>query len=280
MDLILDVCDQYFLTPYVYPRHWAEDWIVRQAISLYFITTIGGGLLYYMTATLNYIMVFDHDLEKHPHFLKDQVRLEIRASLEAIPIMSFLTVIAFLFEVRGYSKLYDDINLYGGVGFAIFSMISFLFFTDMGIYWIHRFLHTRYVYKYVHKPHHKWKIASPFASHAFHPIDGFMQSLPYHIYPFIFPLHKLTYLGLFVFVNIWTVSIHDGHCRVPAFLRSVVNGSAHHTDHHVYFDYNYGQFFTLWDKIGKSYRHPSLFEGKAPVDEVRRLLTQKNTKSE
>ncbi|EDV29242.1 uncharacterized protein TRIADDRAFT_18639 [Trichoplax adhaerens] len=276
MDLVLDFCDQYFLTPYIYPSHWSEDWIVRQAISLYLITTIGGGLLYYLTATLNYWMVFDHDLEKHPHFLKDQVRLEIKTSLEAIPIMSFLTVVAFLLEVRGYSQLYDDINLYGGIGFAIFSMVSFLLFTDMGIYWIHRFLHTRYVYKYIHKPHHKWKIASPFASHAFHPIDGFMQSLPYHIYPFLFPLHKLTYLGLFVFVNIWTVSIHDGHCRVPALLRSVVNGSAHHTDHHVYFDYNYGQFFTLWDKLGKSYRHPSSFDGKAPLDEVKRLLDKRD----
>ena len=92
-------------------------------------------------------------------------------------------------------------------------------------------------------------------SHAFHPIDGFLQSLPYHIYPFLFPLHKGTshaiipvkhnliaglYLGLFLFVNIWTVSIHDGDYRVPAFLRPIINGSAHHTDHHLYFTVNYG----------------------------------------
>ena len=39
---------------------------------------------------------------------------------------------------------------------------------------------------------------------------GFLQSVPYHVYPFLFPLHKGLYLGLFTFVNIWTVSIHDG----------------------------------------------------------------------
>jgi lathosterol oxidase len=27
--------------------------------------------------------------------------------------------------------------------------------------------------------------------------------------------------------------------------------------HHLYFNYNYGQFFTLWDRLGGSYRKPN-----------------------
>lgn len=114
----------------------------------------------------------------------------------------------------------------------------------------------------------RWKIPTPFASHAFHPIDGFLQSCPYHIYPFLFPLHKFTYLVLFVFVNLWTVSIHDGDYRVPEFLKSYINGSAHHTDHHLFYNYNYGQFFTLWDRIGQSFRTPSAWEGDSPLAQV------------
>lgn len=45
--------------------------------------------------------------------------------------------------------------------------------------------------QHLHKQHHTFKIPTPFASHAFHPLDGFLQSLPYHVYPFIFPLHKV-----------------------------------------------------------------------------------------
>lgn len=141
-------------------------------------------------------------------------------------------------------------------------------FTDACIYWIHRFLHHKTIYKYIHKDHHKWKVPTPFASHAFHPLDGFLQSCPYHIYPFLFPLHKWTYLCLFVFVNIWTVSIHDGDYRVPHLLQPFVNGSAHHTDHHLYYNYNYGQFFTLWDRIGGSFRNPSSFEGCGPIQDI------------
>ncbi|KAL3886874.1 hypothetical protein ACJMK2_026835 [Sinanodonta woodiana] len=148
------------------------------------------------------------------------------------------------------------------------SIVTFILFTDMCIYWIHRCLHHKLVYKYIHKPHHKWKVPSPFASHAFHPLDGFLQSCPYHIYPFIFPLHKYTYLLLFIFVNIWTVSIHDGEYHVPQVLKPFINGSAHHTDHHLFYNYNYGQFFTLWDHIGGSFRYPSAFEGKGPMVDV------------
>lgn len=37
----------------------------------------------------------------------------------------------------------------------------------------------------------------------------------------------------------------------------IINGSACHTMHHLYFNYNYGQFTTLWDRIGGSYRKPN-----------------------
>ena len=79
-------------------------------------------------------------------------------------------------------------------------------------------------------------------------------------------MHKFTYLILYVFVNIWTVSIHDANYNVPDLLKPIINGSAHHTDHHLLYNYNYGQYFTLWDRIGGSFRTPTAWEGKGPLD--------------
>ncbi|XP_030146726.4 lathosterol oxidase [Taeniopygia guttata] len=272
MDLVLEAADRHLLTPYVYPAGWPEGEPCRQLLSLFVITNLGALALYLLFGTLSYYFIFDHELKKHPQFLENQVSREIAYAVRSLPWISVPTVALFFAEVRGYSKLYDNIedSPYGWSG-VFLSMLSFLFFTDMGIYWIHRGLHHKLFYKRFHKPHHLWKIATPFASHAFHPVDGFMQSLPYHIYPFLFPLHKVTYLGLYIFVNVWTISIHDGDYRVPRLLRHVINGSAHHTDHHLYFDYNYGQYFTLWDKIGGSYKSPTSFEGKGPHDYLRKL---------
>ncbi|CAL1527764.1 unnamed protein product, partial [Lymnaea stagnalis] len=269
MDVVLSYADSYVLTPYVYPDTWREDDPWRQIASLEVIVSVGAYLLYFTVATLNYCCTFDKRLLRHPLFLKNQIQREILCTVISVPFVGIPTGAIFFLEVKGYSKLYDNVGDtrlgYAGV---LISMLTFIAFTDMVIYWTHRLLHHKRVYKNLHKIHHNFKVPTPFASHAFHPLDGFMQSLPYHIYPFLFPLHKVTYLGLFVFVNIWTVSIHDGNYGVPESLKSLVNGSAHHMDHHLYYNYNYGQFFTLWDRIGGSYRYPSSFEGCGPIDQM------------
>ena len=212
--------------------------------------------------------------------LQNQIRREITVSICSIPFITVPTVFIFLLEIKGYSKLYwydRPQQTWGNFVLEIgCSVVLFLLFTDFLIYWIHRGVHHKSVYKYLHKTHHLWKVPTPYASHAFNPIDGFLQGCPYHIYPFLFPLHKIAYLSLFVALNFWTVSIHDGDYRVPDMLKPFVNGSAHHTDHHMLYNYNYGQFFTLWDRIGGSFRTPDAFNGQAPID----FINKQNIKKE
>ncbi|XP_033824367.1 lathosterol oxidase-like [Periophthalmus magnuspinnatus] len=272
MDHVLNFMDYYIFTPLVYPVSWPESNTMRQILSLWIITILGAELLYLGFGAFNFYYVFDHELMKHPQFIKNQVLQEIKLGFVSIFWMSFPTVGLFYWEIKGYSKLYD--NLYEtseGVSGLLLSICGFLLFTDMCIYWIHRSMHHKNIYKHLHKQHHIFKIPTPFASHAFHPLDGFLQSLPYHLYPFIFPLHKGVYLSLFVFVNIWTISIHDGDYRIPGQLIHLINGAAHHVDHHLYFNYNYGQYLTLWDRLGGSYRYPSALLRKGPRDAVQKL---------
>lgn len=276
MDLVLEFCDAKFLTPYVYPTSWPEDDIWRQFISLFVITNGGGVLMYLGFATLSWYFIYDKTHLEHPLILENQVQKEIMYTLKAIPFMGFLTALCFLAEVRGYSKLYDNVADHPqGWFYIVLSIVTFMMFTDCLIYWAHRWLHHRLIYKYIHKDHHKWIVTTPYASHAFHPIDGFTQSLPYHIYVFLFPMHKLVYLTLYIFVNIWTVSIHDGDFRIPKFLEPFINGSAHHTDHHLYYNYNHGQYFTLWDRLGGTYRYPSSLEGRGPLVTIAKKKQEK-----
>ncbi|KAI5969525.1 ERG3 [Candida margitis] len=228
--------------------------LLRESLSILVVTTIFGWLLYLIVAYFSYLFVFDRRIFNHPRYLKNQMWLEIERAMTAIPIMVALTNPFFLLELKGFSRLYLDINENtGGWKFIVLQIPMFILFTDCLIYFIHRWLHWPSVYKKLHKPHHKWIVCTPFASHAFHPVDGWAQSLPYHLYPLLFPLHKVLYLGLFTFVNFWTVMIHDGNYMSND---PVVNGTACHTVHHLYFNYNYGQFTTLWDRIGRSYRRP------------------------
>lgn len=229
-----------------------RDNLYRQVLSMTIMTSVFGAILYLSTAMLAYVTVFDKETFKHPKYLKNQIYMELRQALSAIPYMSFFTALCFMLELKGYSKLYFKMDEYP-FWYLIFQFPLFIFFTDFGVYLMHRGLHHPILYKRLHKPHHKWIVSTPFASHAFHPMDGFIQSIPYHVFPFIFPLHKVSYLFLFVFVNMWTVMIHDGYFVMN---NIIVNGTACHTIHHLYFNYNYGQYTTLWDRIGGSYRKP------------------------
>ncbi|KAG0015018.1 c-5 sterol desaturase [Podila clonocystis] len=143
--------------------------------------------------------------------------------------------------------------LMDGWGYVAVSIVLFVLFTDFGIYWAHRVLHHPLLYKRFHKPHHKWVVPTPFASHAFHFVDGYIQSLPYQVVLFVVPLHKYVYFALFSFVNLWTVLIHDNEFFV---FSDIFNSAAHHSAHHLYFSYNFGQYFTFWDKLGGTYKSP------------------------
>lgn len=214
---------------------------------------IFGILLYFSFATLSYYLVFDKKTFEHPKYLRNQIVLEMKQTMAAMPGMSVLTMLCMLIEVRGYSKLYDVAE---DAPFPAYNWLQypfFIMFTDFCIYWIHRWLHHPLIYKNLHKPHHKWIMPTPFASHAFHPLDGFAQSFPYHVFPLLFPLQKIAYVLLFVIINIWTIMIHDGEFVSD---NPVINGAACHSIHHLAFNYNYGQYTTLWDRLGGSYRKP------------------------
>lgn len=252
MDLALELADAYAFDALYSPTHLPRDSLLRQSVSVSAITLLGGAFLYLSGAGFSYAFMFDKSLRKHPRFLAQQERKEIAYALGSIPGMTLLMLPWFLAEVRGYSMLYTRVSDYGWAYLA-FSVVWFLVFTDMVIYWFHRWLHHPRVYAAVHKPHHKWIVPTPFASHAFHPLDGFIQGLPYHLFAMLFPLHRVLFLVLFATVNYWTISIHDGlHVSKNAWL----NGAAHHAIHHSDFNYNYGQYFTLWDRLGGSYREP------------------------
>ncbi|KAK1921215.1 putative C-5 sterol desaturase [Papiliotrema laurentii] len=263
-----------------------RDNIYRQGVSLYLIALLGAYALYFLFCSISYFFFFDKRLEHHPRFLKNQKWLEIKTSLIAAPVIDALTIPWFLGEVRGKSMLYENVADYGWAYF-VGSIGLYLLFTDFWIYWIHRWEHHPRIYKYIHKPHHKWVMPTPWSALAFHPLDGYAQSLPYHVFVYLFPLHKYLYIGLFVFVQLWTILIHDGDMISGHLLERYINSPAHHTLHHLYFTCNYGQYFTWADSYFDSYRAPApeldpiheslrMMKKKGLVDEDGKEIPQKN----
>eukprot|EP00667_Euglena_gracilis_P015200 EG_transcript_15802 len=249
-DFIADSLHEYF--PAVH-----KDSIFTQIGIYYGILSVGGMVMYLFFASLSYWFFF---MWKAHLFYPDTIpkeklaaqrRHEISISLNSLPFMAILMLPFPVLSYRGYSRIYRDVDDYGWAYF-FFSIPFFLFFTDGLIYFVHRGLHHPLIYKRIHKPHHTYRWTTPFSSHAFHPIDGFSQGVPYYLFIFIFPFHNLLWVAMFLFVNFWTIAIHD---QVDfGFFNRVINSTDHHTIHHVDFLFNYGQYFTFWDRLGGSYR--------------------------
>jgi lathosterol oxidase len=231
---------------------------VRTQVGIYYCMLLSGGALMYLTfASISFLFFF---IWKSKTFAPEkparsdlfkQAKHEIRMALSQLPLMAFLMLPFPVLAHRGFGKVYQRVEEYGWV-YLFISIPLFIAVTDCLIYFIHRGLHHPLMYKPIHKLHHTYKWCTPFSSHAFHSIDGFSQGVPYYIFIFIFPFHHILWVCMFLFVNFWTISIHD---QVDfGILNWFINTTDHHTIHHVDFKYNYGQYLTLWDKWGGSHK--------------------------
>ncbi len=174
---------------------------------------------------------------------------------------ALFTMPIHLAVAQGYSKVYWDVSEYG-LAWLVLSVPIYLMFTETCIYWVHRWLHTvPFLWRRLHHIHHSWRSVTSWVSMAFHPLDSFAQALPHHLIGFFLPIHGLVYLAILQITLLWSVSIHD---RVSLVRWKWLNYADHHTVHHWVGDFNYGQFFTVWDRWMGSYRDPDVLAAADP----------------
>jgi lathosterol oxidase len=183
-----------------------------------------------------------------PGIDRDAILLSVVGTLGNAVLTSPVLVLVF----QGSSQMYFRVADHGWA-YLLFSILALLAFTETLIYWLHRALHLRTPYQLLHAYHHSFRTPTAWVSFAFHPLDSFIQALPYHLFIFLFPLHFGVYVAALVLVNLWTFLIHE---PVPLLPDRWLNLTAHHAIHHSCNKYNYGQFFTIWDRMGNTYRSP------------------------
>jgi lathosterol oxidase len=124
---------------------------------------------------------------------------------------------------------------------AIFMWVSFHF------YCVHRLLHTKLLYDWVHVLHHRNINVGPWSGLSMHPVEHlfYFSSLLIH---FVVPTHPMHILFHFYTLSLSAVF---GHTGFDALLvknrRRLAIGHFHHQLHHRYFECNYGSVDMPWD---------------------------------
>jgi len=136
-------------------------------------------------------------------------------------------------------------------------------------YWLHRWMHIPSVFRIIHKTHHDSNTTSAWTAFSFHPIEGLLQSIILPAIIIFLPMHVSVLLLQLTLMTFSSVIYHLEIESYPAnfhkhFIGKWIIGATHHSLHHKQFRYNYGLYFTFWDKIIKteSPKFSALFEEK------------------
>mmetsp|Transcript_3915 Transcript_3915/g.7086 ORF Transcript_3915/g.7086 Transcript_3915/m.7086 type:complete len:332 (-) Transcript_3915:236-1231(-) len=218
-----------------------RDWIAGTAV--YWIT---GSVWHFYIYTIYGVEIFTDKGRPFPSWetLKDQM---IMAQC-AIFIYAALPVVSEYIIESGYTKTYFYVSEVGWTNYFVY-LFAYVCCFEMGIYWMHRKLHTvKFLYKWLHSTHHKYNKAetmTPWCSIAFNPFDGILQASPYLLFLPVIPVHYFTHIFLLFFSGVWATNIHDS---VPLNSEPIM-GAQYHTIHHTHYHYNFGQWFIFCDYI-------------------------------
>ena len=206
-----------------------------------------------------------------------QFKTEVRWSMATALLFAVAGSITLVLWQKGVTKVYLDIHDYP-LWWLPVSLVIAMLVHETYYYWLHRWMHHPKIFRIVHKVHHDSNITSPWTAFSFHPLEGLLQAiflpalllvLPMHLYVIILQLTIMTFSSV---INHLDIELYPKNFH-KNFLGRWLIGATHHSLHHKQFKYNYGLYFTFWDKW-KQTESPlfeKLFEDKtnrAPQEKI------------
>ncbi|MER3470708.1 MAG: sterol desaturase family protein [Chitinophagaceae bacterium] len=201
-------------------------------------------------------------------YKKDQFKKEVSWSCITAGLFALSGTITGILWQKGYTKVYLNATDYP-LWWLPVSLLIAMVLHETYYYWLHRWMHQPKIFRIVHKVHHDSNITSPWTAFSFHPLEGLLQAvflplllliLPMHLYVLIIKLTIMTFSSV---INHLDIEIYPKNFH-KHFIGRFLIGATHHSLHHKQFKYNYGLYFTFWDKL-KNTESPlfeKLFEEK------------------
>lgn len=180
----------------------------------------------------------------------------------------------------GWIDLYMDPSERGWLWFWA-SVVILIVAHDAWFYWTHRLIHHPRLFRSFHRRHHKSNNPSPFTSYSFDTAEAVVNAIYLPLMTLIIPV---TPLAFFAFT--WHMMIRNalGHCGYEIFpawrgkpMFDWMTTVTHHDLHHAQAGWNFGLYFTFWDRVMGT-EHPEYMERFAKA--VRYEPTESSVKAE
>ncbi|NJM84741.1 MAG: DUF2147 domain-containing protein [Tabrizicola sp.] len=184
---------------------------------------------------------------------RQQILAEIGASLRTTLIFSVNGFLITVGAVAGALPIYLDIAARGWIWFAA-SVSLLILLHDAWFYWTHRLMHQPQLYRYLHREHHRSFRPTAFAAYRFDVLEALVQAAYLPVALAVVPAHPL---AIFLFTShmiLRDAVAHSGIELFPArkdgrpwlgWLTTVTHHDLHHGTAH----WNFGLYFTWWDRL-------------------------------
>jgi len=127
----------------------------------------------------------------------------------------------------------------------------YLIVEDFVFYFIHRFLHTPWLYKNIHIVHHQHSAPFGIAAEYAHPIEVVFLGFATFAGPFLAPPHLITLFAWLAIRSMQTIECHSGYDFPWSMNRwfPLYGGADFHDHHHRIHSGNYSSTFIWVDKL-------------------------------
>ncbi|WP_203076248.1 sterol desaturase family protein [Falsiroseomonas ponticola] len=187
-----------------------------------------------------------------------QVRREVLMSLRAVAIFALYGLGLLAAYRAGWTALDPDWSAWPwwwpAVGF-----LAAIILHDTWFYWVHRAMHAKRLFGWMHAQHHRSVTPTPWSILAFDVAETIPQFGIFVVLVMLVPMHPAVLGAYLLFDSMVNAAGHCGHEIIPDHQRThwllrYTNAVTHHDLHHSRFDCNYAQYFNIWDRLCGTFR--------------------------
>lgn len=190
---------------------------------------------------------------------RGQIVGEFGASIRTSAIFAAGGVISVMGSDAGIMKAYDDPAAFGW-GYFILSLGALIVLHDAWFYWTHRLIHDPRLFRRFHRLHHKSHNPSPWTAYSFDVGEAAINAAFMPLTLLFLPVSEFAIFLFLAHMIVRNVVGHSGYELMPARrngrpLFDFMTTVTHHDLHHAQAGWNYGLYFTWWDRLMKT-EHP------------------------
>jgi sterol desaturase/sphingolipid hydroxylase (fatty acid hydroxylase superfamily) len=200
-------------------------------------------------------------IQKHKPKLKFQPELVQKIIKGTIRHqITILLFVPLLYYVIGWKGGLDVTGPTPALSTIIWQLFLFIICEDFIFFWTHYLFHWKWLYIYIHKEHHVYKQPTGVVSVLSDSIESIVQNqVGVWLVPALLPEKHIFTLMLWLAIRVYqTVNAHCGYdfpyVSTQYWAPWLMGGARAHDYHHQYGKWNYGSFFTIWDRIMGTYR--------------------------